>query len=188
MDGNPATPGTRKTKMATKPTTEVSHEYERSEQNSTESDSINQIATDSQNRLRQLINSASKTVLGLSIPMALVVGGLCAWALLGMGLGLIGFLAGGALTWYHLMQRKNGWLVMGRGLHLSAGITFFLPLLFYIPSLFASAGSETMAGAGTFVGSFLGIILWGIVFGFLAVFLGVVGYLFNRKGKAAVAQ
>lgn len=175
--------------MATDQTTELSNEqneYEHEYAHETQ-DSIGQIATDSQNRFLGLINNASKTVLGLSIPMALVVGGLCAWALSGMGLGLIGFLAGGAATWYHLMHRQNGWLVMGRGLHLSAGVMFFLPLLFYIPSLFGSAGTDTIAGAGTFVGSFLGIIIWGIVFGFLALFLGVVGYLLNRKGKAKLA-
>lgn len=157
--------------MATKSTTDQ-----------TKQDSIDQIATDSQNRLRRLIDNASKTVIGLSIPMALVVGGLCAWALSGMGLGLLGFLVGGAATWYHLMHRQNGWLVLGRGLHLSAGVLFFLPLVFYIPSLLTSAGTETAAGAGTFIGSFLGIIIWGIVFGFLALLLAVVGYLCNRKG------
>lgn len=167
--------------MATEPTTELSTEQ-------IEQDSLDRMAADGRNRFMKLIDSASKSVLGLSILMGIVVGALCAWALSGMGLGLVGFLAGGALSWYHLMHRQNGWLVAGRGTHISAVVMFFLPLLFYIPSLFASAGTETAAGAGAFVGSFLGIIIWGIVFGFL----GVVGYLFNRKGnakaKAAVAE
>lgn len=163
--------------MAIEPTTEPSIEQ-------TEQDSLDRIAADGRNRFQKLIDTASKSVLVLSILMGLVIGALCAWALSGMGLGVIGFLAGGALSWYHLMHRQNGWLVAGRGAHISAVVMFFLPVLFYVPALFGSAGTETAAGAGTFIGSFLGIIIWGIVFGFLALLLGVVGYLFNRKGKS----
>lgn len=159
-------------------------------ESSTEYNEQDSITTDRQSRLRGLTASASKTVIGLATLMALTVGGLCAWALSGMGLGIIGFLAGGAMSWYYLMQQPNGWKVTGRGLHISAVVMFFLPVLFYLPTVITSSTAETAAGAGTFIGSVLGIIIWGIVFFFLAALCGVIGYLCNRKGtpNAGVAQ
>lgn len=127
----------------------------------------------------------SKTVLALSVLFGVFTGGLYAWALSGFGitpLTLLAFIIGGALSGRHLMDRANGWLATGRGFHIAALVCVFLPFVFYLPQLVVSAQGESLEAAATFAGSLLGMVIWGIVFGFIAALFGVVGYLFNRKG------
>jgi uncharacterized membrane protein len=169
--------------MSQKDKTEMKNSEEKDE---TLDDSISQLTQDGRERIRATIAGTPPAVSATTTVLALFIGGLCAWGLGGFGstfISLLAFASGAYLSWDHLMDRTNVWLAAGRGLHITAIVLFFLPLVFYVPKIFGSATSDTLRGAGTFVGSLLGLIIWGIVFAFIALLLAVIGFFLNRKGK-----
>lgn len=141
-------------------------------------ESLDDISTDEGNRFTAIFSGASKAVMANAVVFAFIVGGLCAWAFGGFGgvLPLLAFLIGGALAWKNIMGRANGWRAAGRGFQLSALVSFFLPFLFYMPTIFGTESGIAL------VGGLLGLIVWGVVFFFVAALFGVIGYGCNRRG------
>lgn len=134
-------------------------------------------------RFGRLVGGASTATIVSSSVFALIIGGVAAWMFLNLfGLAPLAFIVALALGWRHLMHEGNGWLTTGKGLYILAVQFVFLAPMFYIPVLFRSSTGEGAAAAGTFIGSFLGVIIWGFIFAIIAVMLVIVGYLLRRKG------
>lgn len=117
-----------------------------------------------------------------SLIMGLIVGGIAAWATSNMGISTIAFFVVATITTF-LLYRKNesSRYAFGSGLYATALLVILTPLLFYIPMvLMEPEGAE---GAGTFVGSLMGLVIWGFVFLLFAIVIGAVGYFIRRRGS-----
>ncbi|WP_338844104.1 zinc-ribbon domain-containing protein (plasmid) [Halobacterium salinarum] len=119
----------------------------------------------------------------LSIVVAAAVVGLIPGALLAWGFGTIGgsgivFLLGWIGSAVYLRNKRLVSEVVGSGLYISALILPLVPILFYVPNLFADP--DTASEAGAFVGSFIGMFVYGVIFAIVGVVLAAIGYVLKR--------
>lgn len=138
-------------------------------------------------RLKNRINEATTATLIVSSVMAVIIGIMAAWDTLNLfGIAPIAFIVVGAVAWRNMMHESNGWLAGGKSLYIMAIETFILPILFYLPVLFRTSDAESARAAGAFIGSLLGIFIWGFVCTFIAVILAGGGFLLRRKGGRSI--
>lgn len=122
------------------------------------------------------------SLLAVSVVMGLLAGGFAAWATANMGISSVAFLVVLAGTSYFLYQKRIPSEAVGSGLYITALIMVLTPLLFYIPTVLG-ANEGTPEGAGQFVGSILGLIIWGFVFVLFAIVTAAIGYFFKRRAS-----
>lgn len=120
--------------------------------------------------------------------MALIIGGLAAWATLNFGIAAIVFLISTAGSGYYLYQKRIPSEAIGSGLWISALVMLLLPITFYLPAILGTDGSESAEAAGTFIGSIAGLLIWGFVFLILAVVTAAIGYFFKRRASKKLSK
>lgn len=114
--------------------------------------------------------------------MALIIGGFAAWATANLGIATIAFLVAAAGSSYYLYQKPMPSAAIGSGLYITALLMLLTPILFYLPKI-VGGGEGGAEEAGMFIGSVLGILIWGFVFFILAIVTGAVGYFFKRRSE-----
>lgn len=120
--------------------------------------------------------------------MALIIGGLAAWATLNLGIASIAFIVTAAGSGYYLYQKQIPSEAIGSGLWISALVMLVLPIAFYLPAIVGTDGAESAEAAGTFIGSIAGLLIWGFVFLILAIVVGAIGYVFKRRASKKLNQ
>lgn len=117
------------------------------------------------------------------------IGLLIAWALLEIGGSGGGFLLGLLGGTLYLWQKPTASGAIGTGLYISALLLILVPILFY-GGMIADVGEEpeTPEETGMVVGGLLGMVLWGFVFGLIAIVVGSLGYFFKRREKKKLAS
>jgi hypothetical protein len=114
--------------------------------------------------------------------MGLIAGLLAALAMANVGsLSLIAFVIAAGGVSYYLYQKPLATISIGTGFYFHAALLAIAPLLFYIPTILSPG--EGAEGAGTFIGSILGFVLWGFGALVFAIVLAALGYFINRRGK-----
>lgn len=124
--------------------------------------------------------SKPKSVYVAATFMGLVIGFFSMWATLNMGaVAAFAFFLGTGLSIWYLAKKPLASAVLGTGCYITAVVMVLTPLLFYIPNLWSDpTGTEEI---GTFIGSALGILLWGFVFTLFAGVTAVIGYFLRRR-------
>lgn len=119
-----------------------------------------------------------------SLIMGLVVGGIAAWATANMGISTSAFFIVAIITTF-LLYRKNdsSRYALGSGLYAVALILIINPLLFYIPTIMETSEAETAESAGAFIGSTMGIVIWGFVALLFSIVIAAVGYFIRGRGN-----
>lgn len=113
--------------------------------------------------------------------MALVIGGLGAWATAKFEVSVPVFVGLAVVSGIHLVRKPSALKSLGVGLYWAAAIGLLVPLLFYTPMLLNPG--EGLSGVGTFIGSFLGYFVWGVLFAVCALVTFVVGYFVNKRAN-----
>lgn len=126
---------------------------------------------------------ASWTIGVVGIVMGLVVGALVAWALSNIGGSGPGFLLAFLAATLYLWQKPTGVGALGSGLYFSALVLILIPITIYTPNVLGE-DPQTASEAGTFVGSVLGLVIWGFVFFLLALVAAGLGYGFRRRERS----
>lgn len=85
---------------------------------------------------------------------------------------------------FHLGTKRSAWLATGTGLYLTAGTLVLYPVILYVP-MFMTAG-DGAEGAGTMIGSILGLVIWGFVGLIIGLVLFAAGYFVNKRGHEAL--
>lgn len=116
-----------------------------------------------------------------ALVFGLLIGGVAAWATSNLGIALYAFLIVWVGSAYWLYQKPIPSAAIGSGLYATAMLLVITPVLFYIPGIMNSG--EGAEGAGTFIGSILGLVIWGIAFFFIALVLFILGYFVNKRAK-----
>lgn len=139
---------------------------------------VEQEATDGSSTGR--LRPASVGVAVVAVVFALVTGVLAAWATANLGVSAIAFVAVGLLVGYLLWTKPITMKAVAGGLYYTALVLVLVPVLFYTPTIVGPtpAGAE---GAGMFIGSILGLFIWGFVFLVIALVIAGVGYLVNKR-------
>lgn len=114
----------------------------------------------------------------------LLIGGFGAWATLNLGgaapfVFLVGFVAGA----YYLYKKEIPSSAIGTGCYIIALEMLLVPILFYVPVVLRSGEGESVEAAGTFIGSLMGLVIWGFVFLILAIVTAAIGFFANRRAK-----
>lgn len=128
------------------------------------------------------ISRISWKMLVVSGLMGLIIGGIAGWATLNLGIGSVAFFVGFIGATYYLYQKPIPSAAIGSGLYATALLLVLTPVLFYLPMVFG-AKEGTAAGAGEFIGSLLGLLIWGFVFFLVALVVFVVGYFINKRAN-----
>ena len=115
--------------------------------------------------------------------MALIIGGFAAWATSTMGVAVIAFTVAAAGSAVFLYRKRIPSEAIGSGLYITALLMILTPLLFYIPTIMSSGEGEGAEAAGTFIGSVMGLVIWGFAFLLFAIVTAAVGYFFNRRAR-----
>ena len=127
-------------------------------------------------RLRPASGGVAITAVGF----ALIGGGLAAWATATLGISAIAFVVVALLVGLLLWSKPITTKAVAGGLYYTALLLILVPVLFYVPNIVGPtpAGAE---GAGMFIGSILGLFIWGFVFLVIALVVAGVGYLVNKR-------
>lgn len=152
-----------------------------SQQTPTEADIVEEEIEGSESRLSRI----SWKMLVVSGVMGIIIGGIAGWATLNLGIGSFAFLIGFVGATYYLYQKPIPSAAIGSGLYATALLLVLTPILFYLPMVFG-AEEGTAAGAGEFIGSLLGLLIWGFVFFLLALVVFVVGYFINKRANKKI--
>lgn len=115
--------------------------------------------------------------------MAILIGLITAWAVSNIGGSAIAFVIAALVSGYYLYQKPLPSAVIGTGLYLAAGLLVLTPILFYVPDILTTEGTESATEAGTYIGSILGMVIWGFVFFLISLVLFTLGYFSNRRAK-----
>jgi len=115
--------------------------------------------------------------------MALIIGGFAAWATSTMGGAPFAFVIAAVGSAYFLYQKRIPSEAIGSGLYITALLMILTPLLFYIPTILSSSEGEGAEAAGTFIGSIMGLVIWGFAFLLFGIVTAAVGYFFKRRSK-----
>lgn len=119
-----------------------------------------------------------------SLIMGFIVGGIAAWATTNMSISTISFFVVAIITTFLLYRKnKSSRYALGAGLYAFAIIRILTPPLFYIPMVIESEEADTAESAGTFIGSTLGMVIWGFVFLLFSIVTGAVGYFVRGRGS-----
>lgn len=124
-----------------------------------------------------------------ALVMGVIIGGFAAWATANLGVAPVAFVVGliGG-TWF-LNKKRLPSEAIGSGLYITALVMILTPILFYLPTIIGEGEAETAEGAGTFIGSVLGLVIWGFVFLLVAIVTAAIGYFFKRRaGKKLDAE
>lgn len=124
----------------------------------------------------------------VALVFGLIAGGLGAWATANLGISTGAFLVVTAVTVWYLLQQPIATAALGKGMYVSALLLILAPVLYYIPMVMRSSEAETAEGAGTFIGSLMGLVIWGFAFLLLGIVIGGVGYLINRRAQKKLAS
>lgn len=114
-----------------------------------------------------------------SVVMAAIIGFFSAWATGNMGVSGYAFLLAFTGGSYYLYNKNCPSEAIGSGLYITALLMVLTPILFYLPNLISEP--ETVKSTGRFIGSFLGIFLWGFVFLVFGIVTAAVGYFFKKR-------
>ncbi|WP_433630946.1 hypothetical protein [Halomicrococcus sp. NG-SE-24] len=106
-------------------------------------------------------------------------GALAAWALANTGLAAVGFIGGVIVGWWALANNPTAKHVARRGLYVAAPILALGPTLFYVPTIIAPG--DGASGAGTFIGSIMGLVIWTIPAVIIAGIMFAAGYFISRQ-------
>lgn len=128
------------------------------------------------------ISRISWKMLVVSGLMGVIIGGIAGWATLNLGIGSVAFFVVFLGTTYYLYQKPIPSAAIGSGLYATALLLVLTPILFYLPLVFG-AEEGTAAGAGEFIGSLLGLLIWGFVFFLVALVVFVLGYFVNKRAN-----
>lgn len=128
------------------------------------------------------ISRISWKMLVVSGLMGVIIGGIAGWATLNLGIGSVAFFVVFLGATYYLYQKPIPSAAIGSGLYATALLLVLTPILFYLPMVFG-AEEGTAAGAGEFIGSLLGLLIWGFVFFLVALVVFVVGYFINKRAN-----
>lgn len=115
--------------------------------------------------------------------MALIIGGLTAWATLNLGIAMIAFFVAAGGCGYYLYQKQIPSQAIGSGLWIAALVMLILPISFYLPTIVGTGDVESAEAAGAFVGSIAGLFIWGFVLLILAIVVAGIGYFFKRRAS-----
>lgn len=115
--------------------------------------------------------------------MALLIGGIAAWATANIGGSMIAFIVAAIASGYFLYQKPLPSAAVGTGMYITAGLLVLNPILFYVPVILGTEGADGAEEAGAFVGSILGLIIWGFVAFLIALVLFALGYFINKRAK-----
>jgi hypothetical protein len=149
-----------------------------------DSPEANEIAVEDESTMEATSSKGIRWKMALTAGvMAVIVGGLAAWATLNLGIAAIAFLVGAAGSGYYLYQKTLPSEAIGSGLWISALLMLVLPISFYLPIILGTDGAESAEAAGTFIGSIAGLFIWGFVFFILAIVVAAIGYFFKRRAK-----
>lgn len=100
-----------------------------------------------------------------------------------LGIAGIAFVVVFAVATYYLYQKPLPSAAISTGLYLLALELILTPILFYVPVIIQSSEGESAEAAGTFIGSVMGLVIWGFVFLLLAVVVAAVGWFAGRRTK-----
>lgn len=125
-------------------------------------------------------------MVAVGIIMGLIIGFFAAWATLNIGpVAGIAFLIGLVGGSYYVYTKPSASAGIGSGLYITALLMVLTPLGFYLPTVIGGT-DDTATGAGQFIGSLLGLVIWGFVFLLFAIVTAAIGYYFKRRaGKQA---
>jgi predicted small integral membrane protein len=114
----------------------------------------------------------------VALVFGVLVGYIGAWAMQNFGVSTGAFLVvGGVAVWY-LSRQLIPSAAIAKGLYLSGFLLMLGPALIYIPKI-----SNESASVGTYIGSILGVLIWGIVFGIVGAGIAGIGYLVDRRAQ-----
>ena len=115
--------------------------------------------------------------------LGLLIGAFAAWATINIGsIAGIAFFVGWVGGGYYVYQKPSISAGIGSGLYITALLMILTPLLFYIPNVLGE-NDGTATGAGQFIGSILGLAIWGFVFFLFALVTAGIGYYFQRRAE-----
>lgn len=123
------------------------------------------------------------TRLPTAIVMALLIGLIAAWAFSNIGGSAIVFVIAALGSGFYLYKKPLPSAAIGTGLYLTAGLLVLTPILIYVPDILATEGAESAEEAGTFIGSILGLLIWGFVYFLIGLVLFGLGYFSNKRAK-----
>lgn len=123
-----------------------------------------------------------------SFIMAIIIGFFAAWATTNMGISTAAFLLTGIGSLLFLYQKENPNQSLGTGLYVTAGLMILTPILFYFPLVISSSGEPGFRAAGEFIGSILGMFIWGFIFLLLAIVTAALGRYFKKRAYKQLHQ
>jgi hypothetical protein len=118
-----------------------------------------------------------------AVVLALLIGGIAAWATANLGLAPIAFIVAFALAAYYLYQKPLPSAAISAGLYILALELILTPILFYVPVIFESSEGESAEAVGTFAGSVMGLVIWGFVFLLIAIVVAAIGWFSGKRAR-----
>ena len=119
--------------------------------------------------------------------LGLLIGGVAAWATSNLGVASIAFVVIALASGYWLYQKPIPSAAISNGLYVLALELILTPILFYAPVILGSSEGEGAEAAGTFIGSVLGLVVWGFAFLLIAIVIAVIGWFSGRRAKKKLA-
>lgn len=121
----------------------------------------------------------------ITVIMAAVMGFIGAWATFNFGeifaFAVGGLLFLGGMIWLHRKPIPSA--ALGSGLYATALLLVLVPIGTYVPLILNTPAAESAEDAGFFVGSIMGLFIWGFVFLICAGVVGILGYFANKHAK-----
>ncbi|WP_436347721.1 hypothetical protein [Natronorubrum sp. FCH18a] len=121
-------------------------------------------------------------MLVVAVPMGVIIGGLLALVFSELGGSIPAFFVGFLVGSYYLYRKPLPTAAIGTGLYISAALLVLYPIFHYVPMLLG-ADESTAEGAGTFIGSIIGLLLWGFVSFLIGLVIFAAGYFLNRRAR-----
>lgn len=114
--------------------------------------------------------------------MGVIIGGLLALVFTNIGGSVLMFVVGLVAGTIYLARKPLPAAALGTALYISVGLLVLYPVFLYVPMLMG-VETGTAEGAGTFIGSIVGLFLWGFVFLLVALVVFTTGYFLNRRAR-----
>lgn len=123
-----------------------------------------------------------------AVVLGLLIGGVAAWATATLGVSGIAFLVAFVAAAYYLYQKPLPSAAVSAGLYVLALELILTPVLFYLPLVLRSSEAEGAEGAGAFIGSLAGLVIWGFVFILIAIVVAAIGWFAGKRAKRKLDQ
>lgn len=117
----------------------------------------------------------------------LLIGGIAAWATANLEIAAYAFVVMALGSGYWLYQKPIPSAAISVGLYVLALELVLTPVLFYVPEILGSSEGESAEAAGAFIGSIMGLFIWGFAFFVIALVIAAIGWFTGRRAKKKLA-